>query len=100
LADACLFLMNTYNSSEIINIGTGEDLSIRELAEKIKQITGYHGKVVFDESKPDGTPRKLLDVTKLHSLGWFHITSLESGIEKTFEWYRDNTVQKSQTVRL
>ncbi len=100
LADACLFLINTYNSSEIINIGTGEDISIMELAEKIKDIIGFEGKIVFDETKPDGTPRKLLDVSKLHSLGWKHRTSLEKGIEQTFEWYKGNIAEKSVSVRL
>lgn len=88
LADACLFLMNTYDDSEIVNIGTGEDLSIKELAEHIRGIVGYQGKISWDDSKPDGTPRKLLNVSKLHSLGWHHSISLEEGLKKTYETYR------------
>ncbi|MDZ7611963.1 MAG: GDP-L-fucose synthase [Candidatus Moranbacteria bacterium] len=91
LADACIFLMNNYQDSQIVNIGTGEDLSIKELAETIKQIVGFQGKVVHDTSKPDGTPRKLLDVSKLHNLGWQHKTGLEEGIRRTYEWYRNNS---------
>ncbi len=90
LADACVFLMGHYDDSEIINIGVGEDISIRELAMLIKEIVGYEGEVVYDSSKPDGTPRKLLDVSKLHSLGWRAKTSLEDGIKKTYEWFLNN----------
>lgn len=90
LAEACLFLMNNYNSSEIINIGTGEDLSILELANLIKDVVGYKGNIVWDSSKPDGTPRKLLDVSKIHSLSWKHSISLKDGIKKTYSWYKDN----------
>ena len=89
LADACVFLMNNYNSSEIVNIGTGEDISIKELASLIKEETGYEGKIVFDTSKPDGTPRKLLDVSRLSSLGWKRKTSLPEGIGKTLDWYKN-----------
>ena len=88
LADACLFLMNTYDESSIVNIGTGEDLSIKELAEQIKNIVDYKGTIDWDTSKPDGTPRKLLDVSKLHALGWHHKISLEDGLKATYEWYR------------
>jgi len=87
LADACVFLMNSYDSSEIINIGVGEDVSIRELAELIKSVVGYNGEIRFDMSKPDGTPRKLVDVTKLHAWGWRASTSLEQGIRQAYEWY-------------
>jgi GDP-L-fucose synthase len=90
LAKACLFLMNNYNDSEIINIGTGEDVSIKELAEIIKEKTGFNGEINWDTSKPDGTPRKLLDVSKLKALGWEPSTSLEKGIESTYEWFLDN----------
>ena len=89
LADACVFFMNNYNSSEIINIGVGKDISIRELALMVKEIVDYNGELVFDTSKPDGTPRKLLDVSKLSSLGWKAKTSLEEGIKKTYEWYAE-----------
>ena len=81
LADACLFLMDKYNEKEIINIGCGEDISIKNLAELIKDIIGYTGNMVFDNTKPDGTPRKLLDVNKIHALGWHHKTSLSEGIK-------------------
>jgi GDP-L-fucose synthase len=69
-AEACLFLMNNYSEPGLVNIGVGEDLSIKELAELVKDITGFEGKIVFDTSKPDGTPRKLMDVSKLNNLGW------------------------------
>ena len=84
MADACVFLMKNYNEEGLINIGVGEDLSIKELAEMIKEITGYKGKVVFDASKPDGTPRKLMDISKLSSLGWKATIQLKAGIEKTY----------------
>jgi GDP-L-fucose synthase len=90
LADACVFLMENYDSSEILNIGVGEDISINDLAILIKEIVGYKGDIVYDSSKPDGTPRKLLDVTRLHSLGWKAKTSLRDGIKKTYEWYKNN----------
>lgn len=80
LADACFFLMQNYNGEWALNIGTGEDISIAELAELIKGIAGFKGKLVFDSSKPDGTPRKLLDVSRIHSLGWKHRINLEEGI--------------------
>jgi len=91
LAEACLFLMKNYNSSEIINIGTGEDLPIKDLAEKIKEIAGYDGKIVWDKSKLDGTPRKLLDVSKITKLGWKHKIELENGLKLTYEWFSNQT---------
>ncbi len=94
LADACLFIMNNYDEGEIINIGVGKDISIRELAELIKEIVGFEGSIQYDPSKPDGTPRKLLDVSKLESLGWRSKTSLREGIEKTYEWYKRVTSEK------
>ena len=87
LADACVFLMQHYNDESHINVGTGEDLEIDELAALIKRVTGYGGAIEHDLSKPDGTPRKLLDVTRLHQLGWKHQTSLETGIRNVYEWY-------------
>ncbi len=90
LADACIFLMQNYNESEIINIGTGQDITIKELAEIVKRIVGYKGSILWDKTKPDGTPRKLLDVAKLHSIGWKAKTSLEEGIKKTYKWYISN----------
>lgn len=90
LANACVFLMNNYNDPEIINIGTGEELSILELAEKIKGIIGYEGEIVWDTSKPDGTMRKLLDVSRINNLGWKHSIDLCDGVQKTYEWYKGN----------
>jgi len=87
LADACVFLMNKYDESEIINIGAGVDITIKELAELIKNITGFKGKINWDETKPDGTPQKLLDVAKLHRLGWRHQINLEQGIKMTYAWF-------------
>jgi GDP-L-fucose synthase len=90
LATACLHLMNTYNEPEIVNIGTGEDVTIKELAETIRDVVGYAGEIMWDTTKPDGTPRKLLDVSKLHSLGFQHKISLQEGIKQTYEWYLTN----------
>ena len=90
LADACLFLMQNYNENVIINIGVGEDISIKDLAFLIKDIVGFEGDLKFDKSKPDGTPRKLLDVTRLHSTGWKHLIELKNGIIKTYNWYKMN----------
>ena len=88
LADACLFLMQNYNEPEIINVGTGEDITIKELAELIGEIVGYKGKLTFDKSKPDGTPRKLQNVRKLIATGWSNRTSLKLGVNKTYNWYK------------
>lgn len=85
LAEACLFLMEEYSSKEIVNIGCGEDLSIKELAEMVKEVTGYTGNLVFDTSKPDGTPRKLLDVSKINALGWRYKTSLKEGMSIAYQ---------------
>jgi len=90
MASACVFLMNNYSSSEIINIGTGKDLKIRELAQIVKKIVGYSGKIVWDTSKPDGTPKKQLDVSKLFRLGWQPKIGLEEGIKKEYEWFLEN----------
>ena len=84
LAEACVFLMNNYNEKQFINIGTGEDLTIKELAVLVSKAVGFEGQLVFDTSKPDGTPRKLMDVTKLHKLGWKHHTTLEEGIKSAY----------------
>lgn len=88
LASAVVFLMNNYNDSEIINIGTGEDCTIKELAEMIKKVVGYKGEIYWNTKKPDGTPRKLLDVSKLNELGWKYKTDLKVGLKKTYEWYK------------
>ncbi len=87
LASAALHLMLHYDDSEILNVGTGEDLTIAELAEMISRVVGYAGRVTFDASKPDGTPRKLLDVSRLHASGWGARIGLEQGIQRTYEWY-------------
>lgn len=90
LASACIHLMKTYDQPEIVNIGTGTDISINELAETIKEVVGYGGNLTWDDSKPDGTPRKLLNVSKLRNLGWQHSVELKDGIVKTYEWYLNN----------
>ena len=87
LADACVYLMNNYEGNEIVNIGVGEDLSIKELAEKVKATVGFTGELRFDTSKPDGTPRKLVDVTKINALGWKATTSLDEGLKKAYDWF-------------
>jgi GDP-L-fucose synthase len=92
LAEACLFLMNNYDSSEIINIGTGEDISIKELANLVKNTIGYAGEILWDSSKPDGTPRKLLDVSKIEALGWKYRTNIVDGINQTYKWYKENKI--------
>jgi GDP-L-fucose synthase len=89
LADACLFLLERYDSPEIVNIGCGEDVTIRELAETVCQVLGFQGALVFDPSKPDGTPRKLLDMTKLFALGWRPTISLRDGIRDAYQWFLD-----------
>lgn len=90
LADAILFLMNNYSGTEIINVGTGKDISILDLANKISNIIGYNGKIKFDISKPDGTMRKVLDVSKINKIGWHYKTSLDEGLNKTIEWFVKN----------
>jgi len=93
LADACLYLMEVYDDTEIINIGVGEDIAIRDLAELIRSIVGYDGEILYDRSKPDGTPRKLVNVDRLHALGWTARISLAEGIQRTYEWYTNNIAQ-------
>lgn len=90
LADACLFLMDNYDEKEIINIGCGEDLSIKELAELVKDVTGYTGRMRFDTTKPDGTPRKLMDVSKINAIGWRYTTPLKEGIIKAYADFLQN----------
>lgn len=90
MADASVFIMNNYSGSEIVNIGTGSDISIKSLAEKIKKVVGYKGKIVWDTSKPDGTPRKRLNVSKLHKLGWKHKIDVDTGIKSTYKWFIEN----------
>ncbi|HEV3272665.1 MAG TPA: GDP-L-fucose synthase [Candidatus Methylacidiphilales bacterium] len=90
LAQACLFLMETYDSPELINVGCGHDITIRELAERVGKIVGYSGKIEWDATKPDGTPRKLLDVSRLTRLGWKAKIPLEEGIRSTYQWWLEN----------
>ncbi|MBR1643850.1 MAG: GDP-L-fucose synthase [Bacteroidales bacterium] len=97
MADACLFMMEQVEAQELatqgvsfVNVGTGEEISIRNLADLVSQTVGYRGNIRFDSTKPDGTPRKLTDLTRLHNLGWHHTTSLEQGVEKLYDWYRDD----------
>jgi GDP-L-fucose synthase len=92
LASACLFLMERYDDAGIVNVGVGEDLTIRELAELLRDVVGYRGDLRFDTTKPDGTPRKLLDVSRLHALGWRARIPLRRGIEETYAWYLANRV--------
>ena len=92
LADACVFLMNYYEDSRLINIGTGEDLSIRRLAELICEVVGFEGRLAFDPEKPDGAPRKLLDVSRLRSMGWTPKIDLKAGIAETYSWYLEQMV--------
>ena len=87
-ADAIVFLMKNYNEKGLVNVGTGEDISIKGLAMLIKEIVSYNGEIIWDTSKPDGTPRRPLDVTKIHSLGWRHSIGFRKGLSKTYEWFK------------
>ena len=89
-AAACLYLMDHYDGEEIVNIGVGEDLTIAELADLVKRVVGYQGEIIYDASKPDGTPRKLVDVTRINGLGWRAGISLEDGVRETYEWFVKN----------
>ncbi len=100
LADACLFLLRHYGEDEHVNVGTGEDLSIRELAETVRDVVAPGVKLVFDPSKPDGTPRKLLDVSRLHALGWRHRIGLREGIESTYDWFLRNAAGETERADL
>lgn len=97
LADAIYYLMNKVNAPDLygngishINIGSGEDLMISELAEIIKEVIGFKGRIVYDSTKPDGTPRKLMDISRLHNLGWHHTTNIREGVQKAYNWFLDN----------
>lgn len=92
LSDAVIYLMLNYNSSEIVNIGTGEDISIQDLSYLVSDIIGFTGRIVYDSSKPDGTYRKLLDVSRIHDLGWFHKTNLKQGIELTYKHFLNESL--------
>jgi GDP-L-fucose synthase len=93
VAGACLFLLEKYDSPEIINVGCGADVSIRELAELICDVVGFDGELGWDAAKPDGTPRKLLDVTKLNNLGWRSTIPLRDGIARTYDWFLKNVAR-------
>ena len=90
MADACVFLMENYDGEQHVNIGTGEEVSIRQLAETVKEVIGFEGELVFNTDMPDGTPRKLTTVDKLHGLGWKHKTSLNEGIKLAYTWFLEN----------
>lgn len=90
MADACVYLLEQYHGEEHVNIGTGKEVSIRELAETVKAVVGYQGTIVWNQDMPDGTPRKLTDVSKLHGLGWHHSVELEEGIRLAYQWFCDN----------
>ena len=90
LAGACLYVMEHYEGEAFLNVGVGEDVSIRELAELVRRVVGFEGRIDWDSSKPDGTPRKLLDVSKLHALGWRARIPFEEGVRSTYAWYRAN----------
>jgi GDP-L-fucose synthase len=98
LAKACRFLIENYDSPEIVNVGYGEDVTIRELAEMICEVVGFEGKLEFDPTKPDGTPRKLMDVSKIKGLGWSPQIPLREGIAQTYQWYLDNVVKREVTA--
>ena len=87
-AEACLLLMEQYSGESIVNVGAGKDIPISELASLVAEVVGYRGNIQWDRTKPDGTPRKLLDLTKLSSLGWSPHLSLRQGLENTYAWYR------------
>ncbi len=90
MADACVFLLENYDGEQHVNIGTGVEVSIKELAETVQKTVGYEGEIVWNTDMPDGTPRKLTDVTKLHGLGWRHKVELEEGVQLAYEWFKDN----------
>lgn len=90
LADAAIFLMKNHDDSELVNVGVGHDLSIRELAEQVKDVVGYEGSIVWDTEKPDGTPRKLMDVSKIHGLGWKASIPFDQGLSATYKWFLEN----------
>ena len=99
LADATVYLMNTYSGNGFVNIGVGKDISIKELAEKVKKTVGYQGEILFNTSKPDGTPRKLVDVQKLNSLGWEAKTSLDEGLKQAYNWFLNNIENATEVAK-
>jgi GDP-L-fucose synthase len=99
-ARALLLIVEKYDDAETINIGTGKDLSIKEISEIAKEVVGFQGEVVWDESKPDGTPRKLLDISKIVKLGYQPHEDLKTGITKTYEWFKQELVSSKSEMRL
>jgi GDP-L-fucose synthase len=99
-ARALMLIVEKYDDVETINIGTGRDLSINEISEIVKEVVGFQGEVIWDESKPDGTPRKLLDITKLKNLGYQPHDDLRTGITKTYEWFKQELVSAKSDIRL
>jgi GDP-L-fucose synthase len=99
LAEACLFVMNHYEENDILNVGVGKDISVKELAELTSAVVGFEGDLIFDETKPDGTPRKLLDVTRLKTLGWQSRTTLRQGLERTYRWFVENVSDQEEVTR-
>lgn len=97
LADASLFLMNNYDGDEIVNVGVGQDIAIGELAERVARVVGFEGRITYDPAQPDGTPRKLLDVSKLNALGWKANIPLDEGIAQTYQWYLAHVVSEPKT---
>ncbi|MGY4364295.1 nucleoside-diphosphate-sugar epimerase [Bradyrhizobium sp. LB1.3] len=100
MADACVHLMKSYSSAELVNIGTGEDITIAEFARVVAEIVGYTGEISFDSSRPDGTPRKLLDVSRLARLGWRATTSLEHGLRQAYAAYPAESHAKTNSKSL
>ncbi|MCD8038334.1 MAG: GDP-L-fucose synthase [Lachnospiraceae bacterium] len=96
MADACVFLLENYDGEQHVNIGTGKEVTIKELAQTVKQVVGYEGEIVWNSDMPDGTPRKLTDVTKLHNLGWTHKVELDEGVRLAYNWFKENV----RTARL
>ena len=90
MADACVFLLENYDGEQHVNIGTGKEVTIKELAETVKRVVGFEGDIVWNSEMPDGTPRKLTDVTKLHNLGWTHKIELEEGVQLAYGWFKEN----------
>lgn len=90
MADACVFLLENYDGEQHVNIGTGKEVTIKELAETVKKVVGFEGKIVWNKDMPDGTPRKLTNVDKLHGLGWMHKVELKEGVELAYQWFKDN----------
>jgi GDP-L-fucose synthase len=95
LAEAVLWFMNNYDEKQFLNVGCGEDISIKELAELMQKVVGYEGKLVFDTTKPDGMPKKLLDVGRLHKLGWHHTIAFETGLGNMYRWFTEQPSVKN-----